>query len=667
MSFFQKWFAERTVPFSWRRIWIAVIVVFLVFGIGFSGLFAHAHAYRDQVLPGVRIADISVGGMREAELKTFLQDMNDKLMGEGLRFSYEQGGIEKSFVLYPVIVTEGSTIELLRLDEDAEVARLLAYGKEGSVVERAIRAMYTRVRPQTFALSTVQADKERITKEIQSVVHAYETEVQNADVSVTRLDPLEYAITSSSPGVIYNYEDTVGRLIAAWSQLSAPDVRLTTRVTEPIVREPDVEALLARLPHVFDDGALSITYTDPHTRQDLSWRLSPDRLREWITVQKRDGEGFVFGLNRDALFAYVTSTISEHVNVEAKNAKFEINEAGKVVEFQGSRPGLTVDAEKMVDIVNEAFIQRTLHDEGIATQVPLEVMQVEPDISTGEVNDLGITEVLGAGISDFSGSPANRIKNIQNGARKLNGVLIKPGDDFSAITYTQPYTLEGGYLPELVIKGDEIKPEIGGGLCQIGTTLFRMAMNSGMPITQRRNHSLVVSYYNDPANGLPGTDATIYEPAPDFRFKNDTGNYILIQTSVNVDTGKLMFTLWGTSDGRKGHYTKPSVSRWIPYGETRIIETTKPAPGEKECQKAYRGADASFTYVRELPDGTKEERVFESHYRPLPQICLVGVEEKTQCQETESGAGCNPDEGGEAPEGTSAGSEEDADTLIIPE
>ena len=83
-------------------------------------------------------------------------------------------------------------------------------------------------------------------------------------------------------------------------------------------------------------------------------------------------------------------------------------------------------------------------------------------------------------------------------------------------------------MPESVIKGNELKDEVGGGMCQIGTTLFRMAMNSGMQITQRANHSLVVSYYADPVNGNPGTDATLYEPILDLKFELDS-------TTLNPD------------------------------------------------------------------------------------------------------------------------------------
>src|SRR5690606_1808590 len=148
-------------------------------------------------------------------------------------------------------------------------------------------------------------------------------------------------------------------------------------------------------------------------------------------------------------------------------------------------------------------------------------------------------EILGVGYSNFAGSPANRVHNISIGAAKLDGLLIAPGEEFSLLNALRPFTVTAGYLPELVIKGDKITPEVGGGLCQIGSTTFRAAMNSGLSITERRNHSLVVSYYNDPRNGNPGTDATIYDGSPDFKFINDTGHHILIKTEMNRSNGDL--------------------------------------------------------------------------------------------------------------------------------
>jgi vancomycin resistance protein YoaR len=162
-------------------------------------------------------------------------------------------------------------------------------------------------------------------------------------------------------------------------------------------------------------------------------------------------------------------------------------------------------------------------------------------------------------------------------------------------------------------------------MCQIGTTLFRMAMNSAMPITERRNHSLVVGYYADPVNGNPGTDATLYEPILDFKFLNDTGSYLLFQTEIDYKRQQLTFTLWGRPDGRKGWYTHPTVSRWIPAGAPLPdIESAELKPGERKCQNAFRGAVASFVYSRITSSSEKIDRTFESYYRPLPKICVVG-------------------------------------------
>jgi vancomycin resistance protein YoaR len=181
-------------------------------------------------------------------------------------------------------------------------------------------------------------------------------------------------------------------------------------------------------------------------------------------------------------------------------------------------------------------------------------------------------------------------------------------------------------LPEEVIKGNQIKKEIGGGMCQIGTTLFRMAMNAGMPITERTNHSLVVGYYADPVNGNPGTDATVYEPILDFKFFNDTGGYLLLETNIDFKKQQLKFTLWGKPDGRTGSYTHPIVSKWIPAGEPQITYTDTLKPGEQKCQNAFRGAVASFTYTRYTSTTEKIDRVFTSYYRPLPKICMVGAD-----------------------------------------
>ena len=323
-------------------------------------------------------------------------------------------------------------------------------------------------------------------------------------------------------------------------------------------------------------------------------------------------------------------SIANEIQKKPQDARFTIKE-GRVTQFEPSEQGITLSKEKTLEAILNLWETAESGNE-----ITVVTEKTDPQITTSAVNDFGIVELLGMGTSNFAGSPNNRIKNIENGVRLLQGKLIEPNQEFSLLGALGPFTAENGYLTELVIRGDQIIPEYGGGLCQIGSTTFRAAMNSGMKITQRQNHSLVVSYYNDPSNGNPGTDATIYDPAPDFRFINDTEQTILFQTEMDVSTGDLRFSFWGTSDGRKGSYSAPVVERWIPVGETRYIPTANIEPGKEKCQSSHIGADASFTYSVERPDGSIEETIFTSHYRPLPRICLVGIQEEKVEETTEN-------------------------------
>ena len=123
-------------------------------------------------------------------------------------------------------------------------------------------------------------------------------------------------------------------------------------------------------------------------------------------------------------------------------------------------------------------------------------------------------------------------------------MLVGPEDEFSFNSALGKVGVKQGYLPELVIKKDKTVPEYGGGLCQVSTTAFRGAVKAGFEITERESHAYPVQYYNP-----QGTDATIYPPHPDLRFKNNTPAYILIQT--RIEGNKLYFDFYGSDDGRK--------------------------------------------------------------------------------------------------------------------
>jgi vancomycin resistance protein YoaR len=196
---------------------------------------------------------------------------------------------------------------------------------------------------------------------------------------------------------------------------------------------------------------------------------------------------------------------------------------------------------------------------GDARTVSVNVQTLKPKVTEGNLNDLGITQLISEGETFFPMTPAGRIQNVRTGASRFNNVLVAPGETFSFNKILGPVDAAHGFAPGLVIANNTEELQYGGGLCQVSSTMYRAALLAGLPITSRTNHSFVVFYYTKfvtttlfgPNKGQtysvnnPGLDATIYLPNPDFGFKNDTGHYILMKEVWG--NGDLKFQFYGTA------------------------------------------------------------------------------------------------------------------------
>jgi vancomycin resistance protein YoaR len=265
--------------------------------------------------------------------------------------------------------------------------------------------------------------------------------------------------------------------------------------------------------------------------------------------------------NTAAIQSYVED-LARKVNQDPADAKFQITD-GKVTTFSEAQVGISLDVPKSVQTIVDALGSNYVQSE---QTIALPFNAKKPEIDYGDVNNLGISSLVGEGTSNFKGSPTNRIHNVKVGAARFNGVLIKPGEEFSFVKTLGEVDAEHGYLPELVIKKNVTEPEFGGGICQVSTTAFRAAIYSGLKITARKNHAYPVSYYNP-----QGMDSTVYIPNPDLRFINNTPGYILIQTNV-VGT-ILTFDFYGTDDGRKITIDGPKITEKQPDGAMKATFT----------------------------------------------------------------------------------------------
>jgi vancomycin resistance protein YoaR len=265
----------------------------------------------------------------------------------------------------------------------------------------------------------------------------------------------------------------------------------------------------------------------------------------------------------EALLNQYLTTLSQQTDKDPQNAKIQVQDGPprRISVFALSEDGLKLNEEKSLQLLTEYF--KNQNDSG---KVALAYDTVTPDISTSDIDNLGVTALIGEGTSNFAGSPKNRIANIKVAIKRFDGVFIKPGEEFSFVKTLGPVDGSTGYLPELVIKGDKTEPDFGGGICQVSTTAFRAAIYSGLKITARTPHAYPVGYYNP-----QGMDATVYVPNPDLKFINNTPGPILIQ--VRIEGTRLIFDFYGTDDGRKINVTGPTITEKNPDGSMKATFT----------------------------------------------------------------------------------------------
>lgn len=315
-------------------------------------------------------------------------------------------------------------------------------------------------------------------------------------------------------------------------------------------------------------------------------------------------------------------TLSEEkYNLPAKNALFKF-EKGKVIDFRRETDGLKINSNQLlVDFDNKV---KSLKKDPNNKNIVLNYEVVKPEIKLADINSYGIEELIAEGKSDFTHSIPQRIHNLTLAASKFNGVLIPKGKEFSFNEIVGDISSLTGYQPAYIIKDGKTILGDGGGVCQVSTTLFRAALNAGLPIIERNAHAYRVSYYEN--DSQPGFDATIYAPTVDLKIKNNTSDYILIETEIDEENNFLYFKLYGKKDGRRIEISKATVYDVIPPLEPRHQDDPTLKKGVvKQVDFPAWGSKAFFTY--KVFQGTKlvTENKFFSNFRPWAAVYLVGT------------------------------------------
>jgi vancomycin resistance protein YoaR len=241
---------------------------------------------------------------------------------------------------------------------------------------------------------------------------------------------------------------------------------------------------------------------------------------------------------------------------------------------------------------------------------------------------LDIHELLWAETSYFYGSSPERIQNIKAAASRFHGLLVAPGATFSMSDALGDISLDNGYAEALIIFGDQTISGIGGGVCQVSTTLFRTAFHAGLPILERHAHAYRVSYYEQRPSGgndpnLAGLDATVYVPIVDLKFKNDTQSWLLMETYVR--SSSITWKFYSTSDGRSVEWQTTGPVNLVEPPEPLYRENPELAESEiKQIDWEAEGADVTVIRSVFRAGVLLFQDTFQTHYLPWQAIFEYG-------------------------------------------
>ena len=329
-------------------------------------------------------------------------------------------------------------------------------------------------------------------------------------------------------------------------------------------------------------------------------------------------ENKIFALEFEADRELISSVLSEQCavyNIAAENATLT-RENEQFITHPGT-VGMMVDEEASLTMIYD-FLTNGWNGEN--NVIELAVVQQEPRGSEEDL--LKVKDVLGTFTTSFSTSGHDRSANVRNGCTLINGITLYPGDEFSTYEAVSPFTKANGYYMAGSYLNGQVVDSLGGGICQVSTTLYNAVLLAELEVTERHNHSMIVTYVD------PSADAAIAESSgKDFRFVNNTDAPIYIEGTTSDDK-KITFTIYGMETRDASHrveYKSEIVSQTYP--DTEVIYVNERAPiGSISVQSAHIGYKANlWKIVYENDQEVGREMINSSSYQMVPRYATVGV------------------------------------------
>ncbi|MFW6143643.1 MAG: VanW family protein [Patescibacteria group bacterium] len=583
---------------SWRRVFLNPLflsyflgTLFLFFSLLF---FAYHLAYARKIIPGVKVGEVSLGNCDFSTAVAKLEDYFSRQMRRELTFTV-QGD------------TVSHTLSAWGVEYDVEESAQNAYlvGRDGTFLQTTrekIKAWFNGLE----LVPSVSINSSIFTSRLAEISVHFSEPVRDASFV---LDKEELWISEGKEGWKVD-EGVLGKKIVQtaetgdFSQKTLPLILL-----HPEVTGEDLSAV--------KDEVSTLVFSNPILKYDSqSWAISPEEMLHFLSFTKDSEESDVkIELDESVVDRFV-SRLADALDRSPRGGTFQLKD-GKVIKFSLPRSGREVDKEETRKLIARMFLDPNKN----TGTIPVKDLLVEED-----TNNYGIKELLAVGSSDFSGSGAWRVHNIDLASSRLDGILVAPGEVFSFNQSLGEISTQTGYKQAYIIKEGRTLLGVGGGVCQVSTTMFRAALNAGLPIEARAAHAFRVQYYEQDAG--PGLDATVFSPAPDLKFRNDTPNYLLIQRQFDSKNNSLKFLIYGTPDGRRVDISDPIVHSRTPPPEPQYIEDPDlPEGTTNQVEHAVWGAKVTVNRTVTRNSEVIHQDSFFSNYQPWGAVYLVGTKE----------------------------------------
>lgn len=565
--------------------------------------------YTGKVYPGVRVAGIDLSGLRPEEAARVIQE----------RLDYPASG--------RILLRDGEKMWLASPNQvgfylDPQATALSAYelGRSGNPVVQLL------ARFESWYLGTslppLYVFDERAAQLFLAGIAA-QIDIPTVDASLT-VEGTNVVVRPGQVGRTVDLPATIEALRAQLQSLRDGEVQLATTESPPAILNVDEQAEIAR--RILSQP---LTLTLPGSEEDDPgpWTFDPEALSKMLTIQRvsaNEGDHYQVGLQADGLRSFLEGIAPELIRYR-ENARFIFNDDSRQLEvIEPAVVGRALDVDATIQAINEKLLAGE-------HSIPLDIEYTQPDVGDdATAEQLGITELVSSHTSYFYGSSAERIQNITTAAGRFHGLLVPPGATFSMADALGDVSLDNGYAEALIIFGNRTIQGVGGGVCQVSTTLFRTAFFGGFPIVERYPHAYRVYYYEQTAGGgndsdLAGLDATVYAPLVDFKFINDTPNWLLMETYVNAAGRNLTWKFYSTSDGRKVDWETSGLKNKEDPPKPLYEENPDLEKGEiKQVDWEVEGADVTVIRTVRRDGEVLYEDTFTTHYLPWRAVYQYG-------------------------------------------